>query len=51
MFFSLTEINIPLTSFPFGYQTWKNEENEFQEFIFLKTNKALKYYFFSFLPF
>jgi hypothetical protein len=37
----LTGNNFPLTNFPNGYQTWKNEKNEFQEFGFLKTNKAL----------
>jgi len=40
-FFLLTKINFSLTSFPYGYQTLKNKENEFQEFVFLKTNKAL----------
>jgi hypothetical protein len=51
MFFSLTGINISLTSFPFGYQTWENEENEFQKFVFLKTNNALEYHFFFFFIF
>jgi hypothetical protein len=32
--------NFPLTSFPDGYQTLENEENEFQESGFLETNKA-----------
>jgi hypothetical protein len=39
-FFLLTGINFLLTSFPYGYQTWKNEENGFREFVFLETNKA-----------
>jgi len=29
-----------LTNFPDGCQTWENEENRFQEFGFLETNKA-----------
>ena len=37
----LTGINFPLTKFPDGCQTLKNEENEFLEFDFLKTNKVL----------
>jgi hypothetical protein len=32
-----------LTHFLYGYQTWENEENGFQEFVFLETNKALAY--------
>jgi hypothetical protein len=38
--FFFTGINFPLTSFPDGYQIWKNEENGFQEFVFLETNNA-----------
>ena len=37
----LTGIKFPLTTFPYCYQTWESKENEFQEFIFLETNKAL----------
>jgi len=37
----LTGINFSLTKFPDGCQTLKNEENEFLEFDFLKTNKVL----------
>jgi hypothetical protein len=40
-FFSLTGKNFPLTNFSDGCQTWKNEENRFQEFGFFETNKAL----------
>jgi hypothetical protein len=39
-FFILTGNNFSLTNFPEGYQTWENEESEFQEFGFLETNKA-----------
>jgi hypothetical protein len=38
--FFFTGNNFSLTSFLDGYQTWKKKENEFQEFGFLKTNKA-----------
>jgi len=41
-FFLLTGINFPLTNFLYGYQTWKNEKNGFQEFVFLETNKGLE---------
>jgi hypothetical protein len=37
----LTGIKFSLTSFPYCYQTWKNEENEFQELVFLETNATL----------
>jgi len=36
----LTRIEFPLTHFPYVHQTWESEENGFQEFIFLETNKA-----------
>jgi hypothetical protein len=39
-FFVLTGIQFP-TSFPCCCQTWENEENEFQELVFLETNTAL----------
>ena len=39
-FFLLTGKSFPLTNFPDGCQTWENEENRFQEFGFLETNKA-----------
>jgi hypothetical protein len=42
-FFLLTGINFPLTNFLYGYQTWKNEKNGFQEFVFLETNKGLEW--------
>jgi hypothetical protein len=41
MFFVLTRIKFPLTSFPYCYQTWENEENKFQELVFLETNATL----------
>jgi len=43
LLFLFTGINFPLTNFLYGYQTWENEENGFQEFVFLETNKALAY--------
>jgi len=46
-FFLLTEIKFSLTNFPNGYQTWENEENGFQEFVFLQTNKALDFFHFT----
>jgi hypothetical protein len=38
--FFFTGINFPFTNFLYGYQTWENKENGFQEFVFLETNKA-----------
>jgi hypothetical protein len=39
-FFPLTGKNFSLINFPDGCQIWENEENRFQEFGFLETNKA-----------
>jgi len=36
----LTGIKFSLTSFSYCCQIWKNKENEFQELVFLKTNKG-----------
>jgi len=44
VFYVLTGIKFLLTSFSCCCQTWKNKKNEFQELVFLETNKHLIFY-------